>query len=104
MTPQVSDHIPGLLEYTDKHIEVADGYQVTAKQKRTNSNKIYGDNGDNVIATLHSVILAPDIWDRLFSITMLMNLGHTCLFQKWVCMVYFGNKEKNVVTIPHNAQ
>ena len=28
-----SDLIPGLLEDTDKHIEVADGHHVTAKQK-----------------------------------------------------------------------
>ena len=33
MTPQVSDFIPGSLEDTDKHIEVADGHHVTAKQK-----------------------------------------------------------------------
>ena len=33
MTPEVSDFIPGPLEDTDKHIEVADGYHVTAKQK-----------------------------------------------------------------------
>ena len=31
MTPQVSDFIPGLLEDTDEHIEVADGHHVTAK-------------------------------------------------------------------------
>ena len=33
MTPEVSDFISGLLEDIDKHIEVADGHQVTAKQK-----------------------------------------------------------------------
>ena len=33
MTPEVSGFIPGLLEDTDKHIEVADGHHVTAKQK-----------------------------------------------------------------------
>ena len=33
MTPEVSDFIPGLLEDTDKHIEVADIHHVTAKQK-----------------------------------------------------------------------
>ena len=33
MTPQVSDFIPGSLEDTDKHIEVADGHHVTAKKK-----------------------------------------------------------------------
>ena len=33
MTPHVSNFIPGSLEDTDKHIDVADGYHVTAKQK-----------------------------------------------------------------------
>ena len=33
MTPEVSDFIPGTLEYTDKYIEDADGHHVTAKQK-----------------------------------------------------------------------
>ena len=33
MTPEVSDFIPGSLEDTDKHIEVADRHHVTAKQK-----------------------------------------------------------------------
>ena len=31
MMPQVSDFIPGSLEDTDKHIEVSDGYHITAK-------------------------------------------------------------------------
>ena len=33
-----------------------------------------------------------------------MNLGHTCLFHKGFCAVYFGEKEKNEVTLPHSAQ
>ena len=33
MKPEVSYFIPGQLEDTDKHIEVADGHHVTAKQK-----------------------------------------------------------------------
>ena len=33
MVPEVSDFIPGSLENTDKHIEVADGHHVTEKQK-----------------------------------------------------------------------
>ena len=33
MKPQVSGFIPGSLEDTDKHIEVADGNHVAAKQK-----------------------------------------------------------------------
>ena len=32
MTPQVPDFVPGLLEDTDKYIEVADGHNVTAKK------------------------------------------------------------------------
>ena len=38
MTPEVSDFITGLLEDTDKHIEVADGHHVTEK-KGSGSNK-----------------------------------------------------------------
>ena len=39
MIPEVSDFIPGSLEDTDKHIEVADRHHVTAKQKMKISNK-----------------------------------------------------------------
>ena len=31
MKPEVSDFIPGSLEDTDKHLEVADGHHATAK-------------------------------------------------------------------------
>ena len=62
------------------------------------------DNGNTSIATLHNVLLAPDICDRLFSIIALMNSGHTCLFHKGFCTVYFGAKEKKLVTLPHSAQ
>ena len=82
MTPQVSDFIPGSLEDTDKYIEVSDEHQGTAKQKLHCQIKICDNNDDSFIVTLHYVLLAPDICDRLFSIIMLMNLGHTCLFQK----------------------
>ena len=37
-TPEDSYFIPGLLEDTDKHIEVVDGHHVTEK-KRTSTNK-----------------------------------------------------------------
>ena len=93
-----------LLEDTDKHIEVTDGHHVTAKQKGKVRIKMCDDNEDNFIATLHNVILAPDLCDSLFSIITLINLGNTCLFQKVFCMVYFGAKEKNTVTLPHSAQ
>ena len=57
MTQEVSDFIPGSLEDTDKHIEVADGHHVKAKQK-----------GQVRIKMLHNVLLAPYLCDRLFSI------------------------------------
>ena len=94
MTPQVSDFIPGLLEDTAKHIEVADRHQVTWKQKGQGGIKLCDDNGDTFIATLHNVLLAPDLCERLFSIITIMNLGHTCLFHKGFFTVYFISKEK----------
>ena len=33
-----------------------------------------------------------------------MNSGHTSLFHKGFCTVYFGAKEKNTITLPHSAQ
>ena len=33
-----------------------------------------------------------------------MNSLPTCLYQKGFCTVYFGDKEKNEVTLPHSAQ
>ena len=65
----------------DKHIEVADGNHDMAKI-RASMNKMCDNNGDTFIATLHNVLLAPDLRDRLFSINTLMNLGHTCLYQR----------------------
>ena len=94
----------GSLEDTDKYIEAADGHHVTAKQKGQVRIKICDDNGDTFIATLHNVILAPDLCDKLFSIINLMNSGNTCLFYEWFCTVNFGAKKNNAVTLPHNAQ
>ena len=68
-----------------KHIEVADGHHTMAKQKGQVEIKMCNNNGDTPIATLHNIICAPDICDRLFYIITLMNLGHTCLFHKGVC-------------------
>ena len=53
--------IPGLLEDTDKHVEVAEGNHVTAKQKGQVEIKMCDDHGDPFIATLHNVLLAPDL-------------------------------------------
>ena len=104
MTPQVSNFIPGSLEDTDKYIEVADGHYVTAKQKLQVQIRICNNNGNYFIVTLHNVLLSPDLCNRLFSIVKLMNLGHTCLFQKWFCMVHLGNKKENTVPITNSAQ
>ena len=62
------------------------------------------NNGKPFIATLHNVRLALDLCDRLFSIITSINSGHTCIFQKGFCTVYFGTKENNAVTSPHSAQ
>ena len=62
------------------------------------------DNGKPFIATLHNVLLAPDLYDRFLFIITLMNSGHTCLFHKGFSMVYFRAEENNAVTSPHSAQ
>ena len=62
------------------------------------------NNGDPFIATLHNVLLARDLCNRLFYIINLMNSGHTYLFNKGFGTVYFGAKEKNAVILPHGAQ
>ena len=94
MIPEVSDFIPGSLEDTDKYIKFADENHVTAKQKGSVRIQICNNNGKTFIATLYNVLLAPDLCDKLFSIITLMNAGHTCLFQKWFCLVYFGVEKK----------
>ena len=101
MTPQDSDFIPWLFKDTDKYIEVKDGHYVTAKQEGQVQIKMCDDNRDTFIATLHNILLSPDLCDRLFSIITLLNSGHTCLFQKGFCTVYFGDKKENTVTLPH---
>ena len=103
MTPEVTDFIPGSLEDTDKFIEVADGHHVTAKQKGSVRIQMFDDNGETFIATLYNVLLASDLCGILFSIITLMNAGHTCLFHKGFCTVYFGAKEDNAVPLPYSA-
>ena len=68
MKPEVSDFIPGSLEDMDKHIEVANRKNITEKQKGQVQIKMCDDHGYPFIATLHNVLLAPDLCDRLFSI------------------------------------
>ena len=80
MKAQVSDSIPVLLEDTDEYIEDMDGNNVTAKQKGQDQIKMYGDNGNSFVATLHNVLLAPDLYNWLFSIIKLINSRHNYLF------------------------
>ena len=94
MTPEVSYFIPGSLEYTDKHIEVVDGHHITTKQKGQVRTKKCNNNRDPFIATLHNVLFAPGLYNRLFSIIKVMNSIHTCLFHKGYCTVHSGAKEK----------
>ena len=72
MTPELSVFIQESLEHTDTYIEGADGHHVTAKQKGQVRIKMSDNNGNTFIATLHNVLLAPNLCDRLFSIITLM--------------------------------
>ena len=81
-----------------------DGHHVTAGKKRQVQVKLCENNRDPFIAIFHNALLVQDPCDRLFSIITLMNLGHTCSFHKVFCTVYFDNKGKNAVTLPHSAQ
>ena len=54
--PQVLDFIPGLLENTDKNIELADRHHVMAKQNGQAQIKMCNNSGDNFIATLHNIL------------------------------------------------
>ena len=94
MTQYFSDFIPGSLEDTDKNIEVAYRYHVTAKQKGQLRIKVCNNNGYPFIAMFHNLLLEPDLCDRLFSIITLMNLGHNFLLHKGFCTMYFKEKEK----------
>ena len=87
-----------------KYIEVADGHHVAAKQKGQVRIKMCDDNKNPFIATLHNLLLAPDLCDNLFSIIAVINLGHTFIFHKGFCTVNFGAKKNDAVTLPHSAQ
>ena len=62
------------------------------------------DNGDTFITTLHNIHFSPDLRERLFSIITIMNSRNICLFYKEFCTVYFGDKEKNAVTLSYSTQ
>ena len=80
MTPEISNFIPGLLEDTDKHIEVTNGHSITIKQKGRVQIKMWDNSRGPFIPTLQKVLLAPYLCDLLFPIITLMKFGHTCLF------------------------
>ena len=104
MTPEVSDFIQVSLKDTYKYIEVLERHHIMVKQKVPVRIKMCDDNVNPFTATIHNVLLAPDLCDRLFSIITLMNSGHIFLFHKGFCTVYFGAKENNAVTLPHSKQ
>ena len=52
------------------------------------------DNENNFIATLHNILLAPDLCNRLYNMIQLMNLGEKKLFHKEFFTVYFVDKER----------
>ena len=87
----------------DKYIEVADGHHATAKQKGKLQIKMCGNNRDTFVATLHNVL-----WNQIYAIIILIitsiDLGHTCLFHKGFCTLYFRDREKNAVNLPSSAQ
>ena len=105
MTPEVSDFITGsFYKIWINTLNFWTGIMSQQGKKGQVRIKMCDDNGDPFIATLHNVLLVPDLYDRLFSIVTLMNLGNNCLFHKGFCTVYFVAKEKNKGTLPHSAQ
>ena len=46
------------------------------------SNKMCNDIRNSFIEAFHNELLVSDLYDRLFLIITLMNLGYTCIFQK----------------------
>ena len=81
-----------------------DGYYAMVNQKGQVQKQMCKNNGNPSIAKFHNILLAPGPCNGLFSIIVLINLGHTCLFHKVFSMVYFENKKENVVTLPNSAQ
>ena len=82
---------------------MVDGHHVTAKQKGSVCIQMFDDNGKTFVATLYNALLAPNLCDKLFSVIALMNAGHTCVFHKGFCMVYFGAKEDNAAALTYSA-
>ena len=69
MTPEVLDFIPGSLEDKDKHIEVADGYHVTAKQKGQVQKKCA-----KIMKILSSQRYKTYIWHQIYATVYFQSL------------------------------
>ena len=83
-----------MLEDTDKHIEVAGGYHITAKQKGQVWIRMCDNNRDPFIAMLYNVLLALDLCDGLFSIITLIKLGHPYFSTKKIHGVLWSTRDK----------
>ena len=68
------------------------------QKKRQVWIKIYENNRDTFIATLHNVLLSRDRGNIIFSITTLMNLVHTFLFKK--CFTRCNLEPKRKIQLP----
>ena len=62
------------------------------------------NNGKPFIANLYNVLFITDLFNQLFSIVVLIDLGNTCLFHKGFCTVVLSNNKQNVVTLLHSVQ
>ena len=54
----------------DKYIKIVDGHFVAAGKTWEVQIKMRDNNGKPFIAKLYNMLLAPDLWDWLFSIAM----------------------------------
>ena len=77
----------------DKYTEFTDWHFVASKQTGEVQINIRNDNDKPLIAKLYNVLFAPD-FSMIFFIITLINLGHTCHFQKELFTVSFSANEK----------
>ena len=70
-----------------------------AKKKGQGQIRICDNNRDSFIGTLHNVLLALDICDKLFSNIMLINLSHNCLSDKGFCTCTLATRRKKAGTL-----
>ena len=58
--------------------------------------KMLDDNGSSLIDSLYNALFAPDLWNWIFSIVVLINLGHSFFFHKSFSRFYLvmNNKKR----------